>query len=728
MSRNYLIRSKAIMKFKKIALSLIAQTFVLGGLVFAGLNRGTTPVSKVNADGDPTPLLRNHVSATENSHTRSGSWETFSFRFAASYTSRANKYDQVYLSTLDPTFIESEQTQHSKPEEIPHYDGFVSSIKGKGEVATDSTHGNKSLLVIPRGVQVTTRYIFDTKTINTGAMGSNEETGNVQYGYIFGVFIPNTVTTIEADAFKNVPSTVTMYCESASKPAGWDSNWTDAANIVWGVDVQSDEGFNLFKETFSSDVSTKDDIEKEVLLRRSTLTEEVPTGYSYSLGFKSTVNFKRVDPLDPTKLVDVSETYDKPLTVEYTLTNKDGSEVAGTPVVLDITNADRGFDGVGFVVGSIETNLTFTIPVAKGQTVDSASLVFKNIFTIGRARDAKRIGEGGVIEDDLGAPLTPYVDLGEYSLTPSNTVTTIISLADLTEFSVKPFSTFAGFTQVNFEMSNKAAFALGKYNPAYADYRAQIARGEYYVRFRFVGLFDSHLEIKLKGDATPHRVLLDTPTQYDYLIVGTKAKGNPVGFLFKNTDVCANFDPNQIESIKFLNMCLRAEVVKNDPNASKAVVYTQATFAVVDMFNVATDGASPVTNLLVVLAIVAGAYVVLFAAGSVGLYFYLKNKYKNDEFRRMNTKKYIGKAIKNFFEFFVVTLAITFIVFRTAILNSRVVMYNPLDPYVIVFSVVALIFIGLTIKDVVVATKQSLENKKKRKLHIGDDKVEDGTN
>ena len=100
------------MKFKKIALSLIAQTFVLGGLVFAGLNRGTTPVSKVNADGDPTPLLRNHVSATENSHTRSGSWETFSFRFAASYTSRANKYDQVYLSTLDPTFIESEQTQH----------------------------------------------------------------------------------------------------------------------------------------------------------------------------------------------------------------------------------------------------------------------------------------------------------------------------------------------------------------------------------------------------------------------------------------------------------------------------------------------------------------------------------------------------------------------------------------------------------------------------------------
>ena len=717
------------MKFKKIALSLIAQTFVLGGLVFAGLNRGATPVSKVNADGDPTPLLRNHVSATENSHTRSGSWETFSFRFAASYTSRANQFDQVYLSTLDPTFIESEQTTHSDPAEIPHFEGFVSSIKGKGEVSSDTTHGKKSLLVIPRGVQVTTRYIFDAKTINAGAMGATETAAASQYAYIFGVFIPNTVVTVEADAFKNVPDTVTLYCEAASKPAGWDDNWTDATNIEWGIDVQSDEGYALFAETFSSVLDSKSDLEANVLLRKSTLSEEVPTGYSYSLGFKSTVNYKKVDPSDPTKLINVTETYDKPLTVEYKIKNKDGSTVDGTPVALDVTNIDRGFDGVGDTVGSIEANLTFTIPVSNGQTVESTSLVFRNIYAIGRARDAKRINSStGVIEDDPGAPLTPYVDLGEYSLAPSNTVTTIIALSDLTEFSVKPFSTFAGYTQVNFEMSNKAAFALGKYNPAYADYRAQIAKGEYYVRFRFVGLFDSHLEIKLKGDATPHRVLLDTPTQYDYLIIGTQAKGNPVGFLFKNSDVCANFDPSQIESIKFLNMCLRAEVVKNDPNASKAVVYTQATFAIVDMFNASTSGSSPVTDLLVVLAIVAGAYVVLFAAGSVGLYFYLKNKYKNDEFRRMNTKRYVTKAVRNFFEFFVVALAITFIVFRTAIMNSRVVMYNPLDPFVIMFSVVGLIFVGLTIKDVVVATKQSLENKKKRKLHIGDDKVEDGTN
>ncbi|MBR2375424.1 MAG: leucine-rich repeat protein [Clostridia bacterium] len=56
------------------------------------------------------------------------------------------------------------------------------------------------------------------------------------------VFIPNSVTSIGGSAFSDCDG-LTIYCEAANKPSGWDSNWNFSCPVVWNCannDVASD--------------------------------------------------------------------------------------------------------------------------------------------------------------------------------------------------------------------------------------------------------------------------------------------------------------------------------------------------------------------------------------------------------------------------------------------------------------------------------------------------------
>ena len=52
---------------------------------------------------------------------------------------------------------------------------------------------------------------------------------------LVNIEIPNSVTSIGYEAFLGCNS-LTIYCEAASKPTGWDSNWNGSRRPVnWGV-------------------------------------------------------------------------------------------------------------------------------------------------------------------------------------------------------------------------------------------------------------------------------------------------------------------------------------------------------------------------------------------------------------------------------------------------------------------------------------------------------------
>lgn len=135
-----------------------------------------------------------------------------------------------------------------------------------------------------------------------------------------------------------------------------------------------------------------------------------------------------------------------------------------------------------------------------------------------------------------------------------------------------------------------------------------------------------------------------------------------------------------------------------------------------------------VFNWNIFLVIFVLAFIVLYCAGAVGVYFFMKEKFKNDEFRRVNGKKYVKKAVIGGLGATVVAIAILFIVMRVTGFKNTIVSFNPTDPLLIGFSIVALIVTGYFIVMLVKLIKVENERRKIIKLKLNEDIDDDGTN
>lgn len=668
---------------------------------------------KLNAKSGETLLTPDELTVSEVLHTQSNCCESFSFRFATTLVIRNNLYGQVGLSVHDSSFVESDQTSHSSETDIPHFEGIVSQVYGIGTAQEDNGHNGRSLIVIPRGINVTNNYIIDPTTIRTGSVKES-----LQYADAFGIFIPKEVLNIEAGAIVNVPSNVTIYCEADE--GSYEAGWTDAQNIEYSVDPVENYK-NLFAQSFGYDdsLTEKEEIEsllhKNLFMRRTNGKTEIPTGYKLSLGYVGTVSY---NVMEGETLIPVSETYNEPLKVSYDVNRKNG-ETETITRELELTNNRLHYDSVG--IGEDSIDISFDVELADGESVANNSFVFSNIYNIGRAPAYK---DDGTVDEN--APYIPYVDKEHYIARPVSLVNTMVKLNDITKFSPTGFETFGDFTQFSFDVTNTAKAAYRKFDSkTYNDYASLIEDGSYYIRLRFVNLFNTSLDVKLKGSDEIHNVKIDTPLDYDYVIIGSKSTNNRVGFLFRNSDICENFDANKVEEIAIRHLSLKLEIVKNDGASTNAAKNILATFGLVRVFDQKNENKVVDLTLIMILSVVG--YVALFLTGAVILYFILKEKFKNDEFRRINTKEYVVSSLKNFLGFAIVVVSILFIVFRVALLNTAIVVYNPLDPFVIGFTIVAGIFIGFSIKNLVVAIKRTIDNKKKAKLNLDKDVVEDGS-
>jgi uncharacterized membrane protein len=133
-------------------------------------------------------------------------------------------------------------------------------------------------------------------------------------------------------------------------------------------------------------------------------------------------------------------------------------------------------------------------------------------------------------------------------------------------------------------------------------------------------------------------------------------------------------------------------------------------------------------NVNAFLIILAVSYIVLFIAGAIALYFYLKNKYKNDEFRRMKNRPFFTKCALFLVGSLIVLFDIVFIVLRGSALNNAIVVFNPADAYIIVLSVLSVVIIGYFIKYLVGVIKTNKERRIIIKLKLNEDIEDDGTN
>ena len=230
------------MKLKKIIVSLAATAVLGGSAIFSCL--GNKGVQKVEAT-DPTYLTSEEFKMAQIEHTVSDNSESFSYRFAASFTARTNTWAQAYLAVDDDTFVDGSQPEHSNPEEIPHYNGLVAEVEGVGSAKEDSAHSGRSLIVIPDGVAMTTKYYIDSTKIKAGLMS---ETG--KYVGAYGIYIPSTVQTIEAGAFTNVPSYVDFYVEDAEIKSTWEAGWTSVSEDRIHLGTSRTANYAMFQAGF----------------------------------------------------------------------------------------------------------------------------------------------------------------------------------------------------------------------------------------------------------------------------------------------------------------------------------------------------------------------------------------------------------------------------------------------------------------------------------------------
>lgn len=718
------------MKLKKIFVSL-AVLAVLGGAATFSCVRADKSFREAKADPDNL-LTVEQLRVIQISHSKSNNSESFSYRFSASYAGMTNYWKQAYIAVDDDSFDESEQTNHASEEDIPHYAGLIVQFDGRGSANTDGERDDRSLAVIPNGIKVGSKYIVNSTKIKSGV-----DTKESYYD-IYGVFIPSTVTTIESGAFAHAHEFpgVKFYCEceADAKPEGWADGWTSAADedIVYGY--KPIENLDSFTHTFynsrnipsGTDEEVYNRVVSDVLLRGLQIQTDIPTGYNFALNFKGTVQYNTYNPATE-QTEQKTDEFDQVLVVNYDII-KNGNRRAGTPfeIPAEQTANSGAFYGATFGVsaGDISKDISFNIDIEEGENIDNESIIFTNIHYM---KYAGVKNNSGVIEPDLSTPLVPDNEAGSYSAKALSAAQTV-QLEDITSFSDTEFVSYSNYTQVNFKISNKAKSAYEKYDSkVYNEYKSRINRGEYYLRFRIVEIYNTKLSFKYQGSNEFHDLKLPTPIQYDYVILGDAPEGNKISFLFANEDVGPGFSADKVEVLKIKKLCFKIEIVKRNADTSNAEKDCRFIFGLVEVYNTDKVAKASVVNLITIFIIVMAAYVALFAGVTVFLFFYIKNKYKNDEFKRLKPKQFFITTGKNFVGYLLVTLAATFIVFRTALLDSKVVMYNPLDVFVIAFTIAGGIFIGFTIKNLVVGIKRNIENNKKKKLHLDKDVVEDGT-
>ena len=97
--------------------------------------------------------------------------------------------------------------------------------------------------IIPKSVTSIGDYAFEGCTYLSYIEIGDHVTSIGYYAFegctgLISIYIPDTVTSIDRDAFSGCTS-LTIYCETISKPSGWESRWNESnCPVIWGYVIE----------------------------------------------------------------------------------------------------------------------------------------------------------------------------------------------------------------------------------------------------------------------------------------------------------------------------------------------------------------------------------------------------------------------------------------------------------------------------------------------------------
>ncbi|MCR4561830.1 MAG: hypothetical protein K5694_01290 [Bacilli bacterium] len=583
----------------------------------------------------------------------------------------------IFVKINDPTFVSESESKVPTDEEgnplgdLPIYEGEVYCIKG-----TKQKRSKDVDVVIPKYLTLQGYFIIHVSGIVSDVCADSSSTADDKWKNIANIYIHDEIETIAEDAFKGIPETIGIKCLGEEKE-GWDDKWTDSTNVEYNVEAP---------ESVTS-----------ILEQSSTGSYAFGSGENFMVGFHEEGEYYR------------------PLTMTYNILDENDNLVTtDAEYVIPLNSTSRLFDAVGSSVGSISISFSVDIPIEKGLHIDLGSLLFHNVF--------EAVKVDGKWLPDLTIP---------YCAIPSVSAQTVFNIDEFVSMNIKTISTFMGYTEFGVDVDVKPGI-FEKANPtSYIQNRENIEKGIYYVNYSFVALNLARYRVtyRVNNELKEEVIRVNAPANYDFVTLDKKT-GNILGLSFENSAVGEGFSIQTVEKIELIGFNIRLVLrtinsSNKESTINKSKVDTR--FGAVVLYDKSVNtGVKPV-DIGIILIIIAGVYVAIYAAAAVGYYVYSKNRYKNDEFRRVNNKKFLISSLKNGAGFGLVVMSISFIIFRWGLMNNTVVSFNPLDVFVIIFTVAAAIFLGLFIKDVVISVRNNMKRKRNRKLKLDQDIVDDGT-
>lgn len=690
---------------------------------FIGVNSAMDRDFSLETEVDPAEL---NVSITQSTTTSNSQAITFNFRSrtaigfqpaASNYivqVNDANFSGDVKNPAADGyTRVEKvidEDTGEPKVDEegnevtLPVFDGMVSFITG-------SSNKRQKTIYLPSHFVKEGRLVVMVNTLCTNAVstdgaeyhGKNTWFNNKGDAKIENIYIPKEIEIAESHALVGVPADVNIYIEGDSLPAGFAHDWTDAQASQIHFDPECYTSLETDNRNAKSGPVEVTDLEEAV---------------DFILGYKSNSNYEDAK-------------YDQPLILEYDVitTAEDGSKTTQkVQRELDIESTRNPYDGIGSI-GKVSFARTVNIALEHNQEVDDESVVVHNIYKLQL--------------DSTGVPVSPYApDLEHaYFYKPLIDYNAKIDLSDLLTYKEDQTSTFAGYSLFSLRMSKNLEHTSAKYPEKHSIYldlnsaiyeqnKIGIAKGTTSIRYSLYNLYKASYYFQYKGsDGTLKEVVvpvnLPSGVTYQTLNSNTNEK---VSMMLKNSDVAPDFSAEKVVKFEIRDLTVQMDLFSTSSSGSTTILGKSAvafTFAYIEVFNRENKGVFDY-NIFIIIFIVA--FVLLYAAASFVLFKIQKEKYKNDEFRRVNNKKFFKSAAVGGVGASLFALAVLFIVIRFTGFRNTFITYNPADPFVIAFAVAGLIAFGYFVVYLIKAIKVEKERRKTIRLRLNEEVVDDGTN
>lgn len=607
-----------------------------------------------------------------------------------------NNYDTIYLvvvsegwttwseETTNGTAAYNAATEAGEEYTPTAYDAYVYNI--------DAGNCNADV-VIPeqvRGPTVGTSNCFVINVIGIYAdacatYSTVGEKGDISYtsrtgSAISSITIPDSVTTIESGAFPNA-SSITFNVETETAPAGWADDWTDGS-INYGSE-------------YSPSPSTKGH----------------PVGQNGTKSFGVAHDYAVGSVLD----LEGYEDYYQPLWITYNVVDSQGNVVKENQTMQQpVTNTTLQCDAVGSNVGGGSMTMNVDFPVEAGTHVDPESIRFHNIYDAltsqigGRSYTHPVVGEGH----------------GPYYVVPNVSFSQNINISDLFTFESGNSVSFGEHVSFSIKMKLDNLATYQKVCPTqYASFRNRISSGILNVRVLFNSLELARYRFVYEHNGEEITKTLQVTTPIDYTIL---ENGMTFSFLVKASDVGEGFSYSSLKELYFENFNVKVDLFDYEDNAVETGSALTTRFGSMSLLPAGKEAVGTV-DLINIMMWVYIIFIIVAVIVATVIYVYRKNKFKNDEFRRVNGKKYFLETLKKVLGSFLILSSLMFITFRWGFLNNSITVYNPVDIWVIIFTVAGAIALGLFIKDAVVGIRLSNERKRKERLHIDDDVVDDGT-